>query len=82
MEVKKDILWRVYLCFLGIVVFACCIIGRVVYIQQAEGRQWLDMASKQQQKMQDIDAERGSILSEDGNMLSTSIPFFDIFIGL
>lgn len=80
MEVKKDILWRVYLCFLGIVVFACCIIGRVVYIQQAEGRQWLDMASKQQQKMQDIDAERGSILSEDGNMLSTSIPFFDIFI--
>ena len=28
----------------------------------------------------DIDAERGSIFSEDGNMLSTSIPVFDIYV--
>ena len=27
-----------------------------------------------------IDAERGTIYSEDGNMLSTSVPVFDIYI--
>ena len=27
-----------------------------------------------------LDAERGTIYSEDGNMLSTSIPIFDIYI--
>jgi K(+)-stimulated pyrophosphate-energized sodium pump len=27
-----------------------------------------------------IDAERGSIYSEDGNMLSTSVPIFDIYV--
>ncbi|MEI9933999.1 MAG: hypothetical protein WDM71_03940 [Ferruginibacter sp.] len=27
-----------------------------------------------------VDAERGTIYSEDGNMLSTSVPIFDIYI--
>lgn len=80
MEVKKDILWRVYLSFLGIVVFGFLILGRAFYIQQVEGDQWRKLALKQQQKVQEIAAERGSIFSEDGSMLSTSIPFFDIYI--
>ena len=28
----------------------------------------------------DINAERGTIYSEDGNMLSTSIPVFDVYV--
>ena len=31
-------------------------------------------------KYMPVNAERGSIYSEDGNMLSTSIPVFDIYI--
>lgn len=80
MEVKKDILWRVYLCFLGIVLFALLILGRAIYIQQAQGEEWRKVAAKQQQRVEEIAAERGTIFSEDGNMLSTSIPFFDIYI--
>ncbi|MBC7849442.1 MAG: transpeptidase family protein [Chitinophagaceae bacterium] len=80
MEVKKDILWRVYLSFLGIVIFAAVILGRAVYIQQAEGAEWRQLAMTQQQRVVPIDAERGTIYSEDGNMLSTSIPYFDIYI--
>ncbi|HJY22091.1 MAG TPA: penicillin-binding transpeptidase domain-containing protein, partial [Hanamia sp.] len=38
------------------------------------------MSNKQHLKYIDIDAERGSIYSEDGNMLSTSIPVFDIYV--
>ena len=80
MEVKKDILWRVYLCFIGMVFFGVAILGRVIYIQQAEGDEWRKLAKDQQQKIETIDAERGTIYSEDGNMLSTSIPYFDIYI--
>jgi len=80
MEVKKDILWRVYLSFLGIVVLAILVLGRAAYIQQVEGPVWREMATSQQQRVVEIDAERGSIYSEDGNMLSTSIPYFDIYI--
>lgn len=80
MEVKKDILWRVYLCFLGIVVFAVCILGRAVYIQQFQGDKWMAMAKEQQQKLETIEAERGTIYSDEGSMLSTSIPYFDVHI--
>jgi len=80
LEVKRDILWRVYLCFIGIVVFSFVIIGRAIYIQQAQGEYWITQANKQQQHFVDIDAQRGTIYSEDGSMLSTSIPFFDIYI--
>jgi cell division protein FtsI (penicillin-binding protein 3) len=80
MEVKRDILWRVYLSFLGIVVFGIVIIGRAVFIQQAQGPYWIAQAKEQQQRFVEIDAQRGTIFSEDGRMLSTSIPYFDVYI--
>lgn len=80
MEVKKDILWRVYLCFLGIVAFSIVILGRAVYIQQVQGPYWREQAKDQQQKFVEIDAQRGTIYSEDGRMLSTSTPYFDIYV--
>ena len=80
MEVKRDILWRVYLSFLGIVLFSVVIIGRAVYIQQAEGAHWIAESKEQSQRFVEIEAQRGTIFSEDGRMLSTSIPYFDIYI--
>jgi cell division protein FtsI (penicillin-binding protein 3) len=80
LDIKKDILWRVYLCFLGIIVLGIIVLGRVVYIQRVQGEYWKTMSNKQHLKYIDIDAERGSIYSEDGNMLSTSIPVFDIYV--
>ena len=80
MDIKKDILWRVYLCFLGILVLGIIVLGRAFYIQRIQGNYWKSMSNKQHLKYIDIDAERGSIYSEDGNMLSTSIPVFDIYV--
>lgn len=80
MEVKRDILWRVYLCFLGIVVFSLLILGRAFYIQQVQGHYWVSVSDSLRQKFVETEAERGTIFSEDGNMLSTSIPYFDIHI--
>ncbi|MEO8582685.1 MAG: penicillin-binding protein [Flavitalea sp.] len=80
MEIKSDILWRVYLCFLGIVAFSLVILGKIFYIQHVQGTYWKDQAKQQQQRYLEVDADRGTIFSEDGNMLSTSIPFFDIYV--
>ncbi len=80
MDVRSDILWRIYLCFLGMIVLGLFILGRAVYIQTVEGEYWEKMATKQHLKYIDTGAERGSIYSEDGNMLSTSIPVFDVYI--
>lgn len=80
MEIKKDILWRVYLIFLGIVVFSLVILGKAVFIQQAEGDYWIGLSDSLHLQYREMDADRGTIYSEDGSMLSSSIPFFDIRI--
>lgn len=80
MEVKKDILWRVYLSFIGIVVVCLIIISKAFYIQQVQGKYWRSMSDSLHQRIEEIDAERGTIFSENGEMLSTSIPQFDVYI--
>jgi cell division protein FtsI (penicillin-binding protein 3) len=79
-EIKKDILWRVYLSFIGIVLLSLVVLGRAVYIQRFEGAHWRALSDSLHQKYVELDAERGTIYSEDGQMLSTSIPYFDIYI--
>lgn len=80
MEIRKDILWRVYLCFLCMIVLCFFVLGRAVYIQRVQGKFWKGMGDSLHVKSEPIIAERGSIYSEDGNMLSTSVPVFDIYI--
>ena len=80
MEVKRDILWRVYLCFLGIVALSLVVLGKVVYIQRVQGPYWRGLSDSLHQKFVELDAERGTIFSDDSSMLSTSIPWFNIYI--
>ena len=80
MEIKRDILWRVYLSFIGVVLLSFLVLGRAFYIQQFEGEHWRSLADSLHQRYVELDADRGTIYSEDGQMLSTSIPYFDIYI--
>jgi cell division protein FtsI (penicillin-binding protein 3) len=79
-EVRRDILWRVYTCFLGMGVLSLLVLGKAFYIQRFEGSYWRSMSDSMHQRIVELDAERGTIYSEDGQMLSTSIPQFDIYI--
>ena len=79
-EVKRDILWRVYLCYIAVVLVCVLILAKAFYIQQVQGKTWRSMSDSLHEKMQDIEADRGTIYSEDGQMLSTSIPQFDVYI--
>jgi cell division protein FtsI (penicillin-binding protein 3) len=70
----------VYLSFIGIVVLSLLVLGRAFYIQQVQGSYWRSMSDSLHQRIEEIDAGRGTIYSEDGQMLSTSLPTFDIYI--
>lgn len=80
MDVKRDILWRVYLSYILVVLACVAIFGKAIYIQQVQGSHWRSMSDSLHQKLDEIEAERGTIYSEDGQMLSTSIPQFDLYI--
>jgi cell division protein FtsI (penicillin-binding protein 3) len=70
----------VYLSFLGVVLLSFIVLGRAVYIQRFQGNYWRSMSDSMHQKFVELGAERGTIYSEDGEMLSTSVPYFDIYI--
>jgi len=80
LEVRRDILWRVYFSFLGMVLLSLVVLGKAFYIQRFQGSYWRSMSDSLHQRIVELDAERGTIYSEDGQMLSTSIPEFDIYI--
>ena len=80
MDVKRDILWRVYLSYILVVLACVAIFSKAIYIQQVQGKQWRSLSDSLHQKMDEIEAERGTIYSADGQMLSTSIPQFDIYL--
>ncbi len=80
MDIKKDILWRVYLCFLGMILLGAVVLGRAFYIQRVEGKYWKEMGQNLHLKYLPTEAERGTIYSEDGNILSTSVPIYDVYV--
>jgi cell division protein FtsI (penicillin-binding protein 3) len=80
MDVKRDILWRVYLSYVLIIIVCIAIFGKALYIQQVQGTYWRSLSDSLHQRIISIPAERGTIYSEDGQMLSTNMPKFDILI--
>ncbi len=78
MEVKKDILWRVYLIYFFICLFGVAIISKVFIIQFSEGDEWRAKAQSLSTKLFDIEAVRGNIYDANGSLLATSLPYYEI----
>jgi cell division protein FtsI (penicillin-binding protein 3) len=69
---------RVYLVYLGILIFGLGILAKALYIQNFEGKELMEKAKKQEMRLFDVEAIRGNICAEDGTLLATSIPIFDV----
>lgn len=79
-EVKKDILSRVGLLYIGMVTFSLIVLIKVLYIQLFEGVYWKSKAYHLSQKNITIEPMRGNILSSNGKILATSVPYYEIRI--
>jgi cell division protein FtsI (penicillin-binding protein 3) len=66
--------------FIAIFLFGVGIASRAFYIQRVEGTYWKALSDSLQLDYRALDAERGTIYSEDGRMLSSSVPYFDIYL--
>ena len=78
MNIKKDIVWWVYLTFFFISVFAVVVVVYMFRIQFVEGHKWRQLADSLSTEYQTIEAVRGNIYASDGSLLATSIPIYDI----
>ncbi|MBE0650187.1 MAG: transpeptidase family protein [Bacteroidales bacterium] len=77
-EDKNDILWRVYLIYGFMLLFGVAVIGKIVFIQVKEGPELTKEAAKQEIRIFDLEASRGNILSDEGDLLATSVPVFEV----
>lgn len=60
--------------------FGIFIFGQAFYIQRVEGNYWKALSDSLHLEYREMDAERGTIYSEDGRMLSSSVPYFDVYL--
>lgn len=80
MSFKRDIRFRVYLSFTGMVLLAVAIIVKALTIQVSEGDGLRAKAEKAHTRNERLLPERGNIYAEDGTLLSSTIPQFDLRI--
>lgn len=78
MSVKKSILIRVRLAFLFIAIFGAVVLYRIFDLQVNEGERWRDLADKIGLKYMTVKATRGNIYSDNGSLLATSLPFYNV----
>jgi len=81
-ETRKDILLRVYVVYFGILLFGIAIIAKAIYIRSTEGKALMEKARKQEMKSFPVAAIRGNICSDDGTLLATSVPTFDVHMDI
>lgn len=73
---------RSYVVYFSIILIGLTIVGKVLYIQVWEGEMWRSKAESLTTVYRDIEAVRGNIYADDGSMLATSIPIYEVRMDL
>lgn len=71
-------MWRMWVAILFPVLAGCAIVFQSFNIQFIEGGHWRQMADSLTVVSRSIEPERGNVYTENGSLLSTSLPFFEI----
>ena len=77
-NVRNAILWRIYVVMLLTFVVALVIILKIGKVQYIDGDELRARAEKIYIAERPVEAPRGNILSENGRLLATSLPYFKL----
>ncbi len=77
-DAKNAILWRIYVIMLLTILSALVIILRIGKIQFIDGAALREKAKEIYIADRPVEAPRGNILAEDGSLLATSLPYFQL----
>jgi len=73
---------RVYLAFGLILLFAGAVVVQLCRVQFAQGAKWKAMSKAMSTEYQNVEAARGNIFANDGNMLATSVPEYELHMDM
>ena len=78
MSIKKQILLRIRIAFLGMAFFALLIVGKLINIKFIDNERWIAKSQQQNVRLMDVKATRGNIYSDNGSLMATSLPFYRV----
>jgi len=78
LDIKNEILWRIYTVLALLVIVAVAIFFKTAQIQIIEGPKWKSKRDSLHVDLRPVKGERGSIMAKDGSLLASSLPFYEI----
>jgi cell division protein FtsI (penicillin-binding protein 3) len=80
MAAREEIVWRGGLVYIAIGLLAVALLIRIIVLQYVQRGKWTDMSEKFVYKTGEVQANRGDILTNDGRLLASSIPYYTIYM--
>ena len=80
MAARDEIVWRGGLVYFAIALLAVALLVRILILQYVQHGKWADMSEKYVYKTAEMPANRGDILTNDGRLLASSVPYYTIYM--
>jgi len=80
MAIRDEIVWRSGIVYFAIAILAAALLVRILILQTVQRGKWTDMSEKFVYKTAEVPANRGDILTHDGRLLASSVPYYTIYM--
>jgi len=80
MAARDEIVWRGAVVYFAIGVLAVALLVRIIILQYVQRDKWTAMSEKYVFKTAEMPANRGDILTSDGRLLASSVPYYTIYM--
>jgi len=80
LAVRDEIVWRSGIVYFAIALLAAALLVRILILQYVQRGKWADMSEKFVFKTAEMPANRGDILTSDGRLLASSVPYYTIYM--
>ena len=78
MDIRKEIIFRFGLIYFVCVLFAGYMIVSLILIQTTNTDRWDEITKNLRNNTESIPAKRGSIYADDGKIIATSVPYYEL----
>ncbi len=82
MEIRKDITFRFGIIYFLAALLGVIIVSKIFMIQSVDTGKWEQIATDLKNNTSEIQAQRGNVCADDGSILATSIPYYELRLDL
>lgn len=82
MEIRKDITFRFGIIYFLAIMMGIIIVVKIFVIQNVDTAKWEQIAKDLKTNTTEMVAKRGNVCADDGSILATSVPFYELRLDL